>query len=169
MAEELVTKSHRQMKEKEGRWIAAVKAFSLAAGVEASSTLRRAKNVYYPPAIRASSSLGSKADTTPQDPNPRQVSPAKAPSSSNNPPKEVKQVKVAEKKKDTTKGVAPETTKPPTAPKDPPEDKEVSQSLEIVLATLPIPTKEDSKGKGPVSTTAATDKPTKATEKTTLH
>ena len=65
MAEELVTKSHRQMKEKEGRWIAAVKAFSLAAGVEASSTLKRAKNVYYPPAIRASSSPGSKADTTP--------------------------------------------------------------------------------------------------------
>lgn len=32
------------------------------AGVEASSTLRRAENMYYPPTIRASSSLGSKAD-----------------------------------------------------------------------------------------------------------
>ena len=95
MAEELVTKSHWQMKEKEGTWIAAMKAFSLATGVEASSALRRAKNIYYPPAICASSSPGFEADTTPQDPNPRQVSPAKVPSSSNNPPKEVEQVKVA--------------------------------------------------------------------------
>ena len=92
-------------------------------------------------------------------------SPAKAPSSSNSPPKEVEQVKAAEKEKDTTKGVALEATKPPAAPKDPSKDKEVTQSLEIVLATLPIPTREDSKSKGPVSTTAATAKPTKATEK----
>ena len=40
------------------------------AEVEASSALRRVENVYYPPAIHASSSPSSKADTTPQDLNP---------------------------------------------------------------------------------------------------
>ena len=108
---------------------------------------------------------GSKADTTPQDPNPSQDSLAKALPSSNSPPKEAEQVKAVEKEKDTTKRVIPEATKPPAAPKDPSKGKEVSQSLEIVLATLPIPTKEDPKGKGPTSTIATTAKPTKATKK----
>jgi len=50
-------------------------------------------------------------------------------------------------------------------PKDPSKGKEAIQSLEIVLATLPVPAKEDPKGKGPASTIAKTAKSTKATGK----
>ena len=47
--------------------------------------------------------------------------------------------------------MAHDTTLPPTAPKDPSKEKEASYNMEIVLATLPIPTEEDLKGKGPTS------------------
>ena len=47
--------------------------------------------------------------------------------------------------------MAHDTTLPPTAPKDPSKEKEASYNMEIVLATFPIPTKEDLKGKGPTS------------------
>ena len=42
------------------------------------------------------------------------------------------------------------------APKDAPKDGGASQSLELVLATLPIPAKEDLKGKEGMSSTTAT-------------
>ena len=135
------------------------------AGVEASSALRKAKNVYYPPDIRASGLSGSQPEAAPKDPNLSKDIATKALPSPNNPPKEAEQAKVAEKEKDITKEVVPEATKPPAAPKDPYKDKEVSKSLEIVLATLHVPTKKDSKGKGPASTTDATAKPTKAIAK----
>ena len=50
---------------------------------------------------------------------------------------------------------------PPVAPKDPSKEKEASQSMELVLATLPVPLKEDPKGKAQVSSTAATTQPPK--------
>jgi len=56
-------------------------------------------------------------------------------------------------------------TRPPAAPKDPSKGKEASENLEIVLATLPTPAKEDLKGKGLASTIAETVKCTKATGK----
>lgn len=133
------------------------------AGVEASSALRRAENVYYPPAIRALGPLGSMAEATPKGPDLSKDVPAKAPPpSSNSHSKEAEQVRAAKKEKGTTKGVVPEVTKPPVAPKDP---SKVSESLKIVLATLSIPTKEDPKDKGPAFTTATTAKPTKAIAK----
>ena len=61
--------------------------------------------------------------------------------------------------------MVPEATKPPAVPKDPSKGKEATQSLEIVLANLPVPTNEDPKGKGPASTTAKTTKATKVTGK----
>jgi len=50
---------------------------------------------------------------------------------------------------------------PPVAPKNPLKEKEAFQSMEIVLATLPIPSKEDPKGKSQVSTTVASTQPPK--------
>ena len=82
-----------------------------------------------------------------------------------NPLKEVEQAKAIEKEKNTSKGVVPETTKPPAAPKDLSKGRETPQHLKIVLATLPMPTKEDAKGKGPTSTVVETTKSTKATRK----
>ena len=49
------------------------------AGVEASSALRRAENVYYPPAIRALGPLGSMAEATPKGPDLSKDVLAKAP------------------------------------------------------------------------------------------
>ena len=57
--------------------------------------------------------------------------------------------------------MAHDTTLLPTAPKDPSKEKQASYNMEIVLATLPIPTKEDLKGKGPTSSTAASTQPPK--------
>ena len=57
------------------------------AGVEASFVLRKAESVYYPPAIRASSSSSSKVDTPPEVANPKNNSPNKVPPSSNSTPK----------------------------------------------------------------------------------
>ena len=50
-------------------------------------------------------------------------------------------------------------------PKDPSKGRETPQHLEIILATLPMPAKEDPKGKGPTSTIAKTTESTKATGK----
>lgn len=131
------------------------------AGVEVSSVLRKAENVYYPPTIRASSSSGSKVETTSKDTDPSKDIPARALPSPNSPSKEVEQAGKVEKEKEITKEVALKANKPPTVPKDS-SKKKVSQSQEIVLATFPIPTKEDSKGKGLTFSAAATAKPTKA-------
>nr|POF24283.1 f-box protein pp2-b10 [Quercus suber] len=85
--------------------------------------------------------------------------------SSNSPSKEAGQTKIAEREKDTSKGVVLDATKPPATPKDSSMGKETSQSLEIVLATLSMLAKEDPKGKGLASTTAEIAKFAKATGK----
>ena len=54
-----------------------------------------------------------------------------------------------------TKEVACDGAFPSVAPKDSSKEKEASQSMEIVLATLPIPLKEELQGKGQASTMAA--------------
>ena len=54
-----------------------------------------------------------------------------------------------------------ETTKPPAAPKDISKGREALHNLEIVLATIPIPTKEDPKGKGLASNVTEAAKPIK--------
>ena len=51
------------------------------------------------------------------------------------------------KTRDINKEVAQGANLPPTALKDPSKEKEASQSMELVLATLPIPLKEDPKAK----------------------
>ena len=47
--------------------------------------------------------------------------------------------------------MSPDATKPPAAPQDLSQEKEVPSKMEIILATLPMPTKRDFKGKGPES------------------
>jgi len=138
------------------------------AGVEASSAFRRAESVYYPPVIWASSSSGSKAGTASEEVDIDKDSSTKALLSPDSPSKEAEQPGVAEKETNTTKGVAPDATKPPTAPKDFLKEKEASHKMEIVLETLPVPTKENLKGKGPESSAIEPDQTTKAPAKDKL-
>ena len=113
------------------------------ARVEASSVLRKAESIYYPPAIRLQNSSDFTAD------------PPKAP------PAIGAIIKGTEQAEDTLKAgeVNREAIQgfelPPPAPRDTSEEKETSQSMELVLATLTIPPKEDPKEKAEVSTTAA--------------
>ena len=100
-----------------------------------------------PFSIRAPASTSSKANTPSKVAKLEKDSPEKIPLSSDSPPKEVKQLEVAEKEVDTTKGVTPDATKPSAAPRDPSKEKEVPPIMEIVLTTLPMPTKGDPKGK----------------------
>ena len=116
------------------------------ARVEASSALRRAKNVYYPPTIRAPGSSVSQDDATLKDLSSIQEIPAKGFLPPNSPPKRAEQASVAEKEKENPKEVAPETTKPSDAPRDSSKKGTVSQSHKLVLSTFPIPAKEESKG-----------------------
>ena len=107
------------------------------AGVEASSTLRRVESVWYPPAIRASGSSGSKADIATKEANTGKESPTKVLPSVNSPSKEAERPKVAEKETDITKEVAHDVAQPPVAPKDPSKEKEASHNMEIFLDNSP--------------------------------
>ena len=113
------------------------------ARVEASSVLRKAESIYYPPTIRLQNSSDFTAD------------PPKAP------PAIGAIIKGTEQAEDTLKAgeVNREAIQgfelPPPAPRDTSEEKETSQSMELVLATLTILPKEDPKEKAEVSTTAA--------------
>ena len=84
--------------------------------IKASSKFRRVECVYYPFAIRAPASTSSKADTPSKVAKLEKDSLEKIPLSSGSPPKEVKQLEVAEKEVDTTKGVTPNATKPSATP-----------------------------------------------------
>ena len=61
-----------------------------------------------------------------------------------------------------------DATKPPSTPKDLPKEKEASRKMEIFLATLPMPAKEDLKGKGLESSVATPGQSTKALAKDKL-
>ena len=125
------------------------------ARVETSFALKRAKSVYYLPTIRASGSSSFKADIVSKEANEGKESPTKALPTTNIPPKKAKQSKVAEKATDTSKEVAHDATVPPITLKEPLKEKEASYNMEIMLATLPIPTKEDLKGEGQAPFTVA--------------
>ena len=126
------------------------------AGIEAVSALRRAESVYYPPAIQASGSSGPKADIDSKEADTGKESPAKVLPSVQSSSKKAKLPKGTEKPAEVTKEVAHDAILPLADPKDPSKGKEAPHNMEIVLATLPIPTKEDPKGKGLASFTATT-------------
>ena len=124
-------------------------------GVKVSSAFRRAESVYYPPAIRASGSLGFKTHTAFKEADVGNESPAKTLPLVQSPSKEAELPEVAEKPARVTKEVAHDAIQPPAALKDQSKEKEVSHNIEIILATLPIPTKEDLKDKSLASSKAA--------------
>jgi len=64
--------------------------------------------------------------------------------------------------------VAPDAIKPSTITQDPPTKKEAPKKMEIVLATLPLPTKIDPASKGPEAPKAASSQPNKAPPKEKL-
>ena len=99
--------------------------------VEASSTLRRTKNVYYLSAIRASIPSSSEVEAALKNLSPSKDASAKAFPSPNSPPKEAKQAGVVEKEKETTKEVAPEAPKPLAAPKDSSKEGRVSGAKKL--------------------------------------
>ena len=131
------------------------------AEVEASSVLRKVANVYYPLAIRASGPTCSRTDPAPEVAKVGRDSPAKVLTSSNNPTQVAKDPEVIEKEKNTNKGVASDATKPPTITQDFPDEKEVPNKMELVLATLPLFAKVDLARKGPEASEAASTQPIK--------
>ena len=87
------------------------------------------------------------------------------PTSSNNPFEEAEQPEVIEKEKNANQGVANDAMKPPTTTQDPPTKKKVPKKMEIVLATLPLPTKAGPASKGPEALEVASTQPIKALPK----
>ena len=87
------------------------------ARVEASSALKRAENVYYPPIIQAPSSSTFSDDATPTCTSPIEEIPTKDPPPPGSPPKGAEQTDAPEKEKEVPKEVASEPTKPSSAPK----------------------------------------------------
>ena len=88
-------------------------------GVKVSSALRRAENVYYPPAIRASGFSSFKTDLVSKEADEGKESPTKAPPTANISPEVAEESEDAEKATDATKEVAYDAHLPPAAPKDP--------------------------------------------------
>ena len=92
-------------------------------GVEAFSTLRRAKNVYYPPPllsiIRAIGSLASPDDAASNVASPIEKALSMDPLNSNSPKEVTEQADPIDKEKEVFKEVTPEMTKTSDAPKDP--------------------------------------------------
>ena len=82
------------------------------AEVEASFALKRVESVYYPSAIRTSSSANSKADTSSEVAELGKGTLAKAFPNSSSMSEEAQQQGVVEKEADADKGVAPDATKP---------------------------------------------------------
>ena len=72
--------------------------------------------MYYPPAICAPSSTSSKVEPHSEAAEPKKDSSEKVLPSSGSPPKAAEQPGVKEKDVEVTKGVAPDATKPSTAP-----------------------------------------------------
>ena len=134
------------------------------AGVKASSALRKAESMYYPPGIRALGSSGFKTDTAFKEADVGNESPTKTLPLVQSPSKEVELPEVAEKPAGVTKEVAYDAIQPPVAPKDQSKEKEVPHNMEIILATLPIPTKEDLKDKSLASSKATSTQPGKTSK-----
>ncbi|XP_023889528.1 uncharacterized protein LOC112001587 [Quercus suber] len=123
------------------------------AGVEASSVHKRAENIYYPQAIRPSSSSDSKADLTSSEASEVQGDPPQALLAAKDSSEGTRQAEDTSKTGEANKETVQGSNLPPFALKDPSKDKETSQSMELVLATLTIPPKEGPKDKVEVSTT----------------
>ena len=94
--------------------------------------------------------------------------PAKVLPPSSNPSKEVEHIGFIEKEVDKTKEAAHYATQPPTGPKDLFMEKEAPQKMELILATLTVPSMEELKGKSTAFSTIALAQPIKTTTKDKL-
>ena len=88
------------------------------ARVEASLALRRAKNVYYPPTIRAPASTAPKDDAAPNIASLVEEVLTKDPPPPSSHHKGAEQIGTSDKEKEVPKEVAPKMTKPSNEPKD---------------------------------------------------
>ena len=138
------------------------------AGVEAPSALKSAESVYYPPVICPSSFFAPKDDITSKVVETSKEIPAKVLPPSGNPSKEAEHIGFIEKEADKTKEAAHYATQPPTGPKDPFMEKEAPQKMELILATLTVPSMEELKGKSTAFSTIALAQPIKTTTKDKL-
>ena len=123
------------------------------AGVEGFSALRSTKSVYYPPTIHPSSSFAPKDDNTFKVVETGKEILAKVLPTSSNSSKEAEHIGVIEKEADKTKEAAHDATQRLVNPKDPSMQKEAPQKIELILATLTVPSKEELKGKSTASST----------------
>lgn len=114
-------------------------------GVESSSMLRKAKNIYYSLAIRVSTSSSSKLVTPFEVAEPEKHNFDEVPPPPNSPSKLAEHPKAGEKEIEATKEATPEINVSSAVPQDPSTDKE-DTIMEIIWASLPTPTKGDSKG-----------------------
>ena len=97
------------------------------AEVDASSTLRRAKNAFYPTALWVASPSSSRAETAPKALKPNKTAFASAIPTLTILPKEVDWAGAVEKDKEPTKEIALEPAKLPPVPKDSSKEKGASQ------------------------------------------
>ena len=129
-------------------------------GVKASSVLRKAENVYYPPAIRLSAPSFPRVDAEFEVVEVSKDSIANVTTTSVNLFEEAERPKAIEKEKNSIQVVAPEAMNPSSTSQDPPIEKEASKTIEIVLASLPLPVKPDPASKSLEVSEATTAQPT---------
>ena len=112
------------------------------ARVEASSELQRVENVYYtPPAIRESAPTSSEANVAPKAAEAGQDSATNAFTPLDKPAKETEHPGVLKKEKTINQETPQDVMKPPTNPQAPTIENEAPKKIELVLASLAMPTK----------------------------
>ena len=109
------------------------------ARVEASSELRRAENVYYPPAIRESSPANSQANTASEVTEAGQNSATNTLTPLDRPAEETENYGVSEKENTINQEIPQDVMKPPADPQAPPAEKEAHEKIELVLASHAMP------------------------------
>jgi len=107
--------------------------------------LRKVESVYNPPAICTLSSTDSKIDPGSSEASQIEDSPSKAHPVANTSQEGVKQAKGTAEAGNVNKEADQAFDLPLMALKDLSKDKETSHNMELVLATLSIPPKEDPK------------------------
>ena len=127
------------------------------AGVKPSSILRKPESIYYPPAICPVSSSNPKADPISLEASEIQGSQTEASSTANvntflpRTRRAEDTLQIEDANKDAVQG----SNLPPAIPGDSSKEKENSKTMELVLATLSMPPKEDPKEKAKESSTTA--------------
>ena len=115
--------------------------------MDASSALRRAKNVFYPPTLRIIGPPSSQADATPKALEFGEAAPPSTLPTTTKPSKKADQASTVGKEKEPAKEKAFEPVKLLLGPKESSKEKGATQSQASGLAKLPLMTKEVSKGK----------------------